>query len=381
MNDTVGPPPREGYIGLSERHLHVAASRAALWLRCIVVVLSGAFGVFAADAVDLGAVIALVGCVTGWCVFRLRLRHSLPTTWFSAVDVLIVVTVGLSQLDIGPQPVSSWVFAVASITSVTCFYEWPHRPVAAWCVAGASVAGFMVGNLLAGPDDGLLGVGVRLAVQTLLAWVGFVLVRGAARIADRIAERAAVQRRDASVAVARRAAEREYLAMLHDTASTTLLMVSTGSIDDVGWLPERARRDLEALGTVPGSVAREIDLASLLGRLVHYPGLRIDWDVRGPLTLPAAAAFAIFFGVREALNNVRQHAGDTHTTLCAHQRDGGGVAVRVVDRGRGFRPAAVSPHRRGISASIVDRMSAVGGRAEVTSAVGAGTTVCWMWPA
>jgi signal transduction histidine kinase len=53
--------------------------------------------------------------------------------------------------------------------------------------------------------------------------------------------------------------------------------------------------------------------------------------------------------------------------------------VRVTDAGRGFDVGAVSDHRRGIRGSVVERMAAVGGRAEVTSRPGR-TTVRLEWP-
>ncbi|WP_432904114.1 sensor histidine kinase [Micromonospora matsumotoense] len=350
-------------------------------MRNAVIVPSGAFGVVAVDTNGALATACLVGYAAAWCAFQTYWRFRRPPAdWFIAAEGLMLVSVTLSQAYLGPQTVGSWTFAVVAITTVTCHFEWVHRPAGGFIVAILSIGSYALGNLLSGPDQGLVGHCLGFAVQSFLAWMSFALVRTSARAADRIAERAAHRRREAAVAAARRAAELEDLAMLHDTASTTLLMVSSGTLDSAGWLPDRARRDLEVLGSVPGTVARDVDLSSLLETLREYPGVPIRLDVRGPLTIPAKPAFAIFLGAQEALNNVRQHAGDTDACLCAGRDHGGRVLVELRDLGRGFHPADVPAHRRGISGSIMARMSAAHGFAQVVSRPGAGTTVRWIWP-
>ncbi|MET8837871.1 hypothetical protein ABZV78_28715, partial [Micromonospora sp. NPDC004540] len=52
---------------------------------------------------------------------------------------------------------------------------------------------------------------------------------------------------------------------------------------------------------------------------------------------------------------------------------------RPGDDGPGFDPASVPAHRYGLRESIHGRMSTVGGRAEVTSAPGAGTRIRLEW--
>ena len=59
----------------------------------------------------------------------------------------------------------------------------------------------------------------------------------------------------------------------------------------------------------------------------------------------------------------------------------GWAVVKIIDRGRGFDPAATAPSRRGIRESITGRMLAAGGRAAIASRPGAGTTVTVSWPA
>src|SRR5205807_2003030 len=97
------------------------------------------------------------------------------------------------------------------------------------------------------------------------------------------------------------------------------------------------------------------------------------------LVAPEPVCGALCGSVREALTNVARHSGTDRATVCA-ERDGDLVAVRIVDDGVGFAPDSVPVGRFGLSGSIVERMANVGGRAEVISHPGRGTTVRIEWP-
>src|SRR5262249_17759070 len=99
-------------------------------------------------------------------------------------------------------------------------------------------------------------------------------------------------------------------------------------------------------------------------------------DVAVPATVGAAFAGA----VAEALRNAARHAGVDRVRLRAWS-SGGVVRVELADDGRGFDPAQVPAHRRGVRESVVARMSEVGGRATVASRPGNGTPILLQWPA
>jgi signal transduction histidine kinase len=90
-------------------------------------------------------------------------------------------------------------------------------------------------------------------------------------------------------------------------------------------------------------------------------------------TLPAARRAALSGATREALRNILKHGGTTRAVLRVEQR-GRGIAVVARDHGRGFDPAGCAKGF-GIRESIMARMAAVGGHAEVASAPGHGTRV------
>jgi signal transduction histidine kinase len=78
--------------------------------------------------------------------------------------------------------------------------------------------------------------------------------------------------------------------------------------------------------------------------------------------------------VGEALTNARRHAGARHVRVRVGDTDGG-LTVEVADDGRGFDTmAAVSPMHHGIT-GMRERAELLGGRFEMHSEAGAGTTV------
>ncbi|MBB4905105.1 sensor histidine kinase [Actinophytocola algeriensis] len=365
--------------GPCERHLLDAVARCAPLLRAAVIGLCGVFGLTGHPPAELPLAITILVAATGLACAQSRWHAVAPVAFMTAHAVLSVV-VGLSQVFFGEQPVGGWLYATVSIMSVTCYVDWPERPVAGHVLAAVAIGAHSAGYFLAAGSVSAVSVW-SLLVQAMLSWAGLLLVRHAARLCDRLVRRAEQRRIAAAAARAQRTADRAYLAMLHDTASTTLLMVSTCTTGDGGWLRAAARRDLEVLTAhrpVTGQDSASVDLADLLTSLTTYPGLTVRADVDGPLTVPPKQAYAIYHGVREALSNVHRHAGDPSPALTGHDRDGR-VVVRLSDRGRGFDPGAVPAHRRGLAESIRARMTAAGGAAEVRSAPGRGTTVEWTW--
>ncbi len=96
--------------------------------------------------------------------------------------------------------------------------------------------------------------------------------------------------------------------------------------------------------------------------------VRVTSDVDG--RAPAAVEVAAYYVVCEALTNVAKYAGATNAAVGLVRRDRQ-LVVEIVDDGvGGADPAAGS----GLS-GLVDRVEAFGGRLEVTSPPGRGTTV------
>jgi signal transduction histidine kinase len=148
-----------------------------------------------------------------------------------------------------------------------------------------------------------------------------------------------------------------------------------GAVDEL----DRVIRDLRnyIFGLRPGILAdRQLDQA--LRRLVEEFGERsgvvavADVDPGAAAELAGSAADVVQLA-REALSNVSRHAAAA-TCRVSLRRDAAGIVLEIDDDGRGFDPDAGAGAGQGLG-NLRARARALGGRAEVSSAPGQGTTV------
>jgi signal transduction histidine kinase len=142
---------------------------------------------------------------------------------------------------------------------------------------------------------------------------------------------------------------------------------------------DRVIRDLRnyIFGLEPGVLATR-QLGPALGEMVEEFGHRsgvvaiaeIDPDAAGAIGQDAAEVVQL---VREALSNVRRHANAATCRVSLHHQNDGVVLLEVDDDGRGFDPAAQGAGR-GLG-NLRARAARLGGRAEIVSVPGEGTTV------
>jgi signal transduction histidine kinase len=173
--------------------------------------------------------------------------------------------------------------------------------------------------------------------------------------------------------------------LLHDTTLNTLTAIARGSVDPRSEaVRTRCAREADYLRSliqtgefVQGPLADE--LRDAVGVAVQC-GLRVHLlcgelcTVKDPDVVKAFCQAA-----GEALNNVARHSGQAEAWVSAVD-DGEVVSVRIVDRGRGFRPSA-DGFGFGLRSSILERMRDVGASASITSVPGQGTCVELVWPA
>ena len=117
---------------------------------------------------------------------------------------------------------------------------------------------------------------------------------------------------------------------------------------------------------------------ALRARALHIPvGLTVDADGVG--RFDPSAELAVYFCALEAVQNATRHGGDGVVVEITFARDGGDVAFAVRDDGAGFDVRTV---RGGAGlTSMRDRLDAIGGRLEIDSEPGRGTTVRGRVPA
>ncbi len=152
---------------------------------------------------------------------------------------------------------------------------------------------------------------------------------------------------------------------------------AAAELDTVRGLAAEASDELRAIvvGLRPADLAGDgLDVAlrkqaDLLDR-VHPPSVRFTGD---PVPrLPAAREEAVYRVAQEALHNALRHGSPTRVDV-ALRAGNGSLVLEVADDGRGFDPA--TPSRRLGLASMRERARAAGGRLDVLSQAGAGTTV------
>ncbi len=228
------------------------------------------------------------------------------------------------------------------------------------------------------------GLGLIFVLQGALGCLLVQFLRRAGRTADEAFTRRSAAQREATALAATRADEREQLRRLHDTVLTTLTMVGVGAVDSRSTsLRPRAASDLRVLDGMrasPDGVEVVASLVECLAPLAGEAGGRLNVRMDVPdVRLPSRAAEAIAFSVAEALQNVARHA-EVDTAVVRGCGEDQHVVVEIVDQGRGFEADAVPAARRGLRESIIGRMAAVGGSAEVFSTPGAGTRVVLRWP-
>lgn len=233
--------------------------------------------------------------------------------------------------------------------------------------AGGAAAGGIAGDVqaLAGAAVGTLVLGLGVA---LIAWPWL----------SRLSGDLAVERRQRI-----RSEERATLAAhLHDSVLQTLALIQKRA-DDPKAVRTMARRQERELRDwlYGGGAAAAVDggsLAVLVQRAADEVedayAVRVELVTVGDLPAAGEAVRALAAAGAEAMRNAAAHAGvDVIDVFVEAGTDSATMFVR--DRGRGFDPAAVGRDRRGIRDSIERRMERVGGRATVTSRVGAGTEV------
>ncbi|CCH31320.1 ATP-binding protein [Actinosynnema sp. NPDC047251] len=350
--------------GQVEAEFLAAIGRFAGPVRGAGVVLLSAFGVASAADDGLPLAFALLGLMVVGAVADFVGGRRVALV-FAVVRVVAVVA---AQGELGGEA-RLWALNVLTTTAITLQWEW--GPEVAVPVTAALLGGWL---WWAGFDGAVV---LRVVVECSLARLAFVVVRRSTRRVDVSRVRRAEAERAEALAAERRAREREYLALLHDTASATFLVVATEGIDPDA-VAGYARRDLALLTGTAEAQDSLVDVGTSLRAVADRSPLRVDTRTE-PATVPASVALAMVRAVREALVNVERHAGTGHAEL-AVRAAADRVVVTVADRGPGFDPDRVSGHRRGISGSIVARMAGVGGVAAVTSAAG-GTTVRLAWPA
>ncbi len=182
---------------------------------------------------------------------------------------------------------------------------------------------------------------------------------------------------------ARRGLERD----LHDGAQAQLIAIRMhlgellrrdrsvdveAALTDLVVEVESAIRQLRTLarGLHP-PVLEESGVAAAVHAHVRDAALPVTIEATGSARYPRAIEGAAYLACLEALQNALRHAGADTITVAVDSRDDE-LSLSIVDDGHGFDPDRVP--RSGLD-GLADRVNALGGQTEVSSAVGHGTQV------
>jgi signal transduction histidine kinase len=176
----------------------------------------------------------------------------------------------------------------------------------------------------------------------------------------------------------------EVAAHIHDSVLQTLTLIQRNCADPkaVATLARQQERELRAWlygsATPPSDESLAAALQRVSDEVEDLNGVTVETVLVGDCPVNDGL-IALLQSSREALTNAARHSGATSVSAYLevepHQ-----ATVFVRDRGRGFDPDEVPHDRRGISESIVGRMTRHGGKAAVRSHIGEGTEVELVMP-
>ena len=174
-------------------------------------------------------------------------------------------------------------------------------------------------------------------------------------------------------------------ALVHDRVLNTLLVASKAkSAGEFSSAAESAEQALQELAKMrePANPDQPISSLALFKGLQlaseEYENVVVTSAGGAATNIPADVGGALTQAALQAIENSRKHSGASKTFLDmqASNRD---VKIVVKDRGKGFRISRVGKNRLGVKLSIIGRVRAVGGEAEVRSNPGEGTEVVLKW--
>jgi signal transduction histidine kinase len=243
----------------------------------------------------------------------------------------------------------------------------------------------------------VLEIAVGAAIMLAAGCVVYVLriERENRRRYQEIAEaRGALEQLSARLLDAQEEERRSISRELHDEIGQTLTAVLVDAANLANRIPAddaESRRYLENIRGLADSSVNSIRNIALLLRpsMLDDLGLipALEWQAREvsrrsgikikvtdenvPDSLPDAVRTCIYRVVQEALNNVARHSGATSASVNVRGQNGS-LDLTVTDDGTGFNPGRT----RGIGLlGMEERVKQLGGRLEVRSEVGKGTTL------
>ena len=288
-----------------------------------------------------------------------------------------------------PQDFQAWVWWLVGLATISMGVAKPlwlgvvYLVVASasWYLVDTSIAGGSGDSFLATQDSVyvfLLGG----AISSLI-W----LIRDGARRADEANSAAITSAIEQSQIDAVERERQRIDALVHDQVLNTLLVAANAKTGQEQQAVATMAAD--AIASLESAVSDQ-ELSSRVTTLGLYRSLRkaafrasqeIEVEIlsAGLEEIPAEIAQAITQAALQAMDNAISHSKADQIQLRLGSSTFKGLMVEVRDNGKGFIPERLPKDRLGISTSIKARMDLVGGKAQVSSTPGKGTTVILSW--
>ena len=339
---------------------------------------------------SIGAVVAIVGALL-FTVVAAVMRRLVRVAMVTFAIVFLVVLVSWPFAVLHPSTASPWLYYLITIATAMAAIGLSVP----WAASYLILIPLVYAVIRLTPPGGELSP-LKVSLDSLYAVIlgGAILIittmlRAAATSVDEAQATALAGYAHAVRAHAMEAERVRVDAIVHDSVLTTLLyaaradtpeaqrLAATMASNAIGHL-----RDAALVSPDDGSTVRVSSLAQSLRDAIEQleGGFEITASRLGTRSIPTAVAEGLQSAALQAAVNSVNHAGEGATRTVRITSSEGGVQITVADDGRGFDPAQVPSERLGVRVSIIELIANLGGKAEVESAPGAGTTVVIRWP-
>ena len=320
------------------------------------------------------------------CAFGRGVRATAAV--FALLYVVALIAWPLVARPSGEQP---WIFYLVNVAVVAALLVFPLRVQVIWAFALPLVYGAV--RLVEGEfaREFWITTAFDVSFTVILSAVLVSLVwmfRSVAAGVDDVRGRAVASYASAAAAVAAEEERIAVAALMHDSVLAALIAAERADTPRARNLAVGMSREaLTRLANTEATVAEEgnddpVGTAQIvleLRRALSEFGADAVVEERGGVGLiPGRAARALVLAARQAIGNALTHAHGRGMHLIAEGHGDEGMTVTVLDAGPGFDPDAIGEDRLGIRASILARMAAVAGVAEIESDA-TGTTVRLSW--
>ncbi|WP_051171970.1 ATP-binding protein [Microbacterium indicum] len=339
-------------------------------------------------AIVMAAVAAVIVC----CAIGRGARIAATVfAWLFPASILIWMT-GTGTTGVRP-PDEPWSFFLISVASSCAIIA--TRRIAWHLVAAIGIPVlFGIGRVVIGRGEApywaqlQYDVSIAILISLGLVLIG-VTIRDIAANVDAAREAALAAYSEAIGIESAERERRETAALMHDSVLAALLASARArSPQERRLAVAMAREALNRLADDEQEAAvgtnEPVDAVAIADELraeIQALGVPIDVVERpGGSAIPGRAARALVLAAAQAVANAVQHAGAEGLGVVVEPA-GEGVRITVRDAGHGFDVEAIPADRLGIRGSILARVAAAGGEADVRSdATGTTVTVSYRPP-